>query len=42
MNNTQTVNNLKDEVTRLYVELKRTQEERDIGKKAAAYLAQAF
>lgn len=39
--NTETVDSLKGEVTRLKAELKRTQEERDILKKAAAYLAQA-
>jgi len=39
--NTQTVDNLKDEVAKLKAELKRTKEERDILKKAAAYFAKA-
>lgn len=37
----QTIDGLKDEVTRLKAELKRTKEERDILKKAAAYFAKA-
>jgi transposase len=39
--NAETVDNLKSEVAQLKAELKRTKEERDILKKAAAYFAKA-
>jgi transposase len=39
--NAETVEGLRDEVARLKTELKRTKEERDILKKAAAYFAKA-
>lgn len=39
--NEQTIDGLKEEVSRLKAELKRTKEERDILKKAAAYFAKA-